>query len=133
MGAMTMTTLLLPLICSALVLIVNVLLLGVWATVSVLSSRWRKIAFGVSGGIIVLDGFYGFATWIVLVLQRGDIRDPLDSLSGFMLGRERIIAAGFACWVLMTVCQVIPSEICIVLTEGCISHHSAESFATIPV
>jgi hypothetical protein len=108
MGAMTLLTELLSLVCAALVLIVSVLLLGLWATAAVMSSRSRKIALGVCGGIVGIDGCFGFATWIVLIVKRQDIRDPLDSLSGVALGRERIIAIGFACWVLVLMTQVHP-------------------------
>jgi hypothetical protein len=106
MGAETLATLLLSLICAALVLVVNVVLFAVWGTLSLLSSQRTKLVLSATGVIVGVDGLYGFATWVVLVLKRGDIRDPLDSLSGMLLSRERIISAGFACWVLMTICQV---------------------------
>ena len=108
MGAMTLVTELLSLLCAALVLIVSVLILGLWATATLMSTRSKRIAFGVCGGIVGIDGCFGFATWIVLIVKRQDIRDPLDSLSGVALGRERIIAIGFACWVLVLMTQVYP-------------------------
>ena len=108
MGSLTLVTQLFSLICAASVLVVGVLLLGVWVTTSILSHRWRGIAFGVCGVIVAIDGCFGFVAWIVMIVKREDIRDPLDSLSGVMLGRERIIAVGFACWVLVLMTQVYP-------------------------
>jgi hypothetical protein len=62
----------------------------------------------VSGGLIAVDAVFGFATWIVTIVRREDINARLDSYGGGILGRERIIAAGFGCWVLLLVVQVYP-------------------------
>jgi hypothetical protein len=106
MGAMTLTTELLSLICAALVLIVSVILLCSWAVSSMMSNRWRKATFGVCGGLVGVDAIFGFATWIILIIDRRSLSDPLGS-SGVILARERIIAAGFACWVFLLMTQVL--------------------------
>src|SRR5271170_737599 len=100
MGSMTLMTELLSLICAALALIVSVILLCSWAVSCMLSNRWRKVTFGVCGGLLGVDAIFGFATWIVLIIDRRDLSDPLGS-SSVILGRERIIAAGFVCWVFL--------------------------------
>ena len=114
MGAMTLTTELLSLICAALVLIVSVILLCSWAVSCMMSTRWRKATFGVCGGLVGVDAIFGFATWIILIIDRRSLLDPLGS-SGVILARERIIAVGFACWVFLLMTQVfypmIPQEL----------------------
>src|SRR5271169_4819527 len=107
MGAMTLTTELLSLICAALVLIVSVILLCSWAVSCMISNRWRKATFGVCGALIGVDVIFGFATWIILIIDRRSISDPLAS-SSVILARERIIAAGFACWAFLLITQVSP-------------------------
>src|SRR5438045_4127532 len=86
--------LVLLLACAVLVLFVSVLLLGTWAVGLMFSDRWRKTIVFLCTTALVIDGGCGAASWIVLVLKRDEVRDPLDSLGGVALGRERIIAAG---------------------------------------
>ena len=52
-----------------------------------------------------VDAIFGFATWIILIIDRRSLLDPLGS-SGVILARERIIAVGFACWVFLLMTQV---------------------------
>lgn len=106
MGAMTLITELLSLICAALNLIVGVILIGLWAMSRLFSSRWKITSFIVCGSLVGVNAIFGFATWIVLTINRANIHDPLTSSSTVVLGRVRIIAAGFACWVFVLLTQV---------------------------
>jgi len=107
MGALTLITELMSLICAALVLIVSLTLLGLWAMISTMfiSRRWRGWIWGIVGGQVVVGGIFGFATWIILIVDREEIKDVLMQ-SGIILSRDKIIAAGFACWVLVFITQV---------------------------
>lgn len=107
MGSLTLLMELFSLICAAVVLIVGVLLLGLWTTSSVLSVRWRTIAYILCGTTVGINALFGLTTWVLIIVKRVDIRDPLDSLGGVTLGRERIIAIGFACWVFLLMSQVL--------------------------
>ena len=106
MAAQTLLTELMALVSAAVVLIGTACLLGLWGLTSVLTSRWKKISFVICGSVVVVAGVFGFASWIVLIIERNNILDPLDSLSGVALGRDRIIAAGFACWTFFFIIQV---------------------------
>lgn len=106
MGATTLVTELLSLICAALALIAGVILIGLWAMSCLFSPRWKTISLGICGALVAFNACYGLATWIIVIIERGSLHDPLDSSSGIILGRERIIAAGFACWVLVLLTQV---------------------------
>ena len=106
MGTLTFATELTSLITAALVLIVSVGLLGLWGMLCILSPKWKTISFSIGGILVMIDGCYGLATWIILIIKRQAIRDPLESVSGYILGRERIIAAGFACWIFLLMLQV---------------------------
>ena len=88
MGSMTLLMELFSLICAVVVLVVGVLLLGLWTTVSVLSHRWRKVAFFSCAAVVGVNAFFGLTTWVLMIIKRADIRDPLDSLSGVTLGRN---------------------------------------------
>jgi len=97
---------LLALVSAAMLLAVGVASLGLWAWASILSRTSRTIAFVASAGLVVLEACFGLATWIFLVIERGKLRDFLDPESGIILGRERIIAVGSACWVIVLLTQV---------------------------
>ena len=107
-GSTTLVIELLSLLSAALVLIVGVILIGLWAMSCFLSTRWRYISFGICAGLVAVNAIFGLATWIVMIVERGSLHDPLDSRSP-LFGRERIIFAGFACWVLVLLVQVCPS------------------------
>ena len=107
MGALTSITELMSLIFAGLVLAVSFMLLGVWGMSFMLASRWRSLLFAIGGILLLMNGCYGIVTWILLVVKHDEIRDPLDSVGGNILGRERIIAAGFTCWVVVLILQVL--------------------------
>jgi hypothetical protein len=104
MAAIGPVVLVLLMLCAGFGVVTNVSLLGLWAV----RGTTRRIVMWGCAMILTLDGTFGFTSWIVVVLRRGEIRDPLDSLGQVMLGRPNVIAAGFACWVLLLICQVLP-------------------------
>jgi hypothetical protein len=108
MGSTGIVTELLCLLCATVTFVTTLVLLGLWACVDVLSSRWRMRGFLVCGVLLAVSAVFGFTTWIITILRREDIVERLDSYGGGILGRERIIAAGFACWVLLLITQVRP-------------------------
>lgn len=97
---------LLSLLSAASVLVVGVILIGLWSISCVFSTRWRKICFGICSGLLALNACFGFAAWIVMIVERRTLHDPLDSRTA-IFGRERIIAAGFASWGLVLLAQVL--------------------------
>src|SRR5436305_8421975 len=109
MGALTLITELMSLILAALVLIVGVTLLGLWALISTMfiSKRWRVWAVVVCAGEVIIGGVFGFVTWIILIVDREEIKSVLMR-SGMTLSRDNIIAAGFACWIVVFITQVKP-------------------------
>jgi hypothetical protein len=106
MGAMTLVTELLSLISGALALVVGGTLIGSWAMLGLFPTRWKTILYGICIGLVVLNACFGLTTWIIIIIERANIQDPLDSSTSLILGRERIIATGFACWVLILLTQV---------------------------
>lgn len=100
MGAMTLVTELLSLISAAVVLVVGVVLLGLWASTRLFSQQALRIAFVICGVCVGGNGVFGLATWIVLIVNRGDVPN------GVILGRETVIATGFACWGFVLCTQV---------------------------
>ena len=102
MGAQTLLTELLSLISAALLLVVGVILLGLWASVCLLSRRGLKITFGVCGGLVGVNGVFGLAAWIILIVDRRQIPDAV------LLSTETVIAVGFACWGVV-LCTQVPS------------------------
>lgn len=105
MGSMTLVIELLSLLSAALVLIVGVMLIGLWAISCTFSTRWRNMSFAICAGLLALNTCFGFAAWIVIIIERGTLHNPLDSRTA-IFGREKIIAAGFACWGLVLLTQV---------------------------
>jgi hypothetical protein len=107
MGASTLTTELVSLISAALLLVVGVILLGLWASVCLLSRRGLKITFAVCGTLVAVDGIFGLAGWIVLIVERKEIPDAV------LLATETVIAVGFACWGVVLCTQVPPKSLCV--------------------
>ena len=101
-GAMTPLTELLSLISAAVDLIVGVLLLGLWASTCLFSQRTLKVAFAIATVLGVTNAIFGLATWIVLIVEKADVP------SGVILGRETVIAMGFACWGFVLCTRVTP-------------------------
>lgn len=106
MAAQTTLTELMSLVSAAVVIIGTACLLGLWGLISVLTTHWKKIWFIICGSVIGVAGLFSFASWIVIIIERNSILDPLDSLNGVVLARDRIIAAGFACWTFLFIIQV---------------------------
>ena len=108
MGAMTLLTELLSLISAAFDLIVGALLLGLWASTCLFSQRTLKVAFGFTTALGVINAVFGLVAWIVLIVERANVP------SGVILGREAVIATGFACWAFVLCTQVQnPSYSCV--------------------
>ena len=106
MAARTLFVELMSLISAAVVLIGTACLLGLYAMIFVLRLRWKTVSYAICGAVVTVTGLFSLAGWIVLIIQRNDILDSLDSLSGVMLARDRIIAAGFACWTFFFIMEV---------------------------
>jgi hypothetical protein len=104
-GSLTLSVELFSLVSAGLGFIVDVILLNVWG-ISVLFPRVKKVAFGLCGGLICVNGCYGFVTWILLIIKRSRIKDPLGVGNG--LGRDGIIAVGLTCWAIVLLAQVLP-------------------------
>jgi len=107
MGAMTLLTELLSLGSAALDLIVGALLLGLWASTCLFSRRTLKVAFAFVTVLGVINAVFGLAAWIMLIVERAEVP------SGVILGREAVIATGFACWgfVLCTQVETLPTPV----------------------
>ena len=125
MGSMTLVIELLSLLSAALVLIVGVISIGLWPISCIFSTRWRNICFGICAGLVALNACFGCATWIVMIVERGSLHDPLDSQSA-IFGREKIIIVGFACWGLVLLTQVYSHTM--KLTEDCVHYYSRHTY-----
>lgn len=91
----------------------------------IFSTRWKNICFGICAGLVALNACFGFATWIVMIVERGSLHDPLDAGS-VIFGKERIIIVGFACWGLVLLTQVRSHTM--KLTTDCIHYNSRHTY-----
>ena len=70
--------------------------LVVWSTVALASNRWRTCLVVSIVVVVGVDAILGFISWIYIILKQGDIKSPLDSLSGVVLGRDLASARALA-------------------------------------